>query len=54
LKNLEEKQRRENAKKITESGKTYAEVRKEQLGHIKQAKLSLYKNKRSEVDNIKI
>ena len=44
---------RENAKKIAPDGKTYAEVRKEQLTHIKQAKLSLYKNKRSEVDNIK-
>lgn len=32
---------------------TYAEVRKTQLEQIKQAKLSLYKNKRHEVEDVK-
>lgn len=38
---------------MTENGKTYAEVRKDQLEHIKQAKLSLYKNKKNEVMEVK-
>ena len=32
---IQEKERREQAQKITENGKTFAEVRKDQLEHIK-------------------